>query len=146
MLTKTKRTLPTLFESFMGDLDTIFPDFIASSHMNKGIPAVNLKEDEKSFEIELAAPGMNKKDFNIEVEEDLLTISSDKKEEKEESAENGSYTRREFSFSSFKRSFKLPDAANADKIGAKYEDGILTVNIPKKKEAKKESRRLINVS
>jgi HSP20 family protein len=144
MLTKyTKRTVPTLFESLFNDSDFLFPEFIGKSHMNKGFPSVNLKESDNSFEIEIAAPGLNKKDFNIEVDDGVLTISSESKEEKSE--ENINYSRKEFSFSSFSRSFNLPESVDADKIGAKYENGILMVDIPKKEEAK-EKRRLIEIS
>ena len=96
----------------------------------QSVPAVNVKETEKSFEIELAAPGLTKKDFEISVDNGMLTISSEKKEEKEEKEKN--YTRKEFSYSSFSRSFTLPENVNEEDVKAYYEDGILKLHIAKK--------------
>jgi HSP20 family protein len=105
------------------------------------IPAVNIKEDDKSFEVEVAAPGMDKKDFKIEIDNNMLIISSEKKEEKNEEDKNGKYTRREFSYQSFQRSFTLPmDIIDDKKIEAKYKDGILKITIPKKEDTSKPSR------
>lgn len=95
----------------------------------QSVPAVNVKETEKSFEIELAAPGLTKKDFEISVDNGMLTISSEKKEEKEEKEKN--YTRKEFSYSSFSRSFTLPENVNEEDVKAYYEDGILKLHIAK---------------
>ena len=94
------------------------------------IPAVNVKEKTKAFEIELAAPGLKKKDFNITIENGILTITAERKEEKEEKDEN--FTRREFSYQNFTRSFTLPENVNPDSIDAHYEDGILMLTIAKK--------------
>lgn len=105
------------------------------SDTNTTLPSVNVKETDEFFEVEVAAPGMEKNDFKIELNNDLLTISSEKKVEKEDK-EGEQYTRREFSYQSFSRSFTLPNTTDTEKIGAKYEDGILKVNIPKKEEAK----------
>lgn len=96
----------------------------------QSVPAVNVKETEKTFEIELAAPGLTKKDFEISVDNGMLTISSETKEEKEEKEKN--YTRREFSYSSFSRSFTLPENVNEEDVKAYYEDGILKLHIAKK--------------
>lgn len=96
----------------------------------QSVPAVNVKETEKSFEIELAAPGLTKKDFEISVDNGMLTISSEKKEEKEEKEKN--YTRKEFSYSSFSRSFTLPENVNEEDVKAYYEDGILKLHVAKK--------------
>jgi HSP20 family protein len=93
-------------------------------------PDANIVEGEKDFKIELAAPGLERKDFKIELDGGLLTISSEKKEEKEESQKN--FLRKEFSYSSFSRNFTLPENSVSDKIEAKYESGILNVIIPKK--------------
>lgn len=94
------------------------------------IPAVNVKENKKDFKIELAAPGMKKNDFNVDVNNGVLTISSEKEENSEVDEEN--YTRKEFSFSSFKRAFTLPENINNENIEAKYEDGVLEVTLKKK--------------
>ncbi|TLX70765.1 Hsp20/alpha crystallin family protein [Labilibacter sediminis] len=97
-------------------------------------PAVNVKEDEDKFDIEVAAPGMQKKDFKIELNHNLLTISSEKMNEKEDNTEK--ITRREFCYTSFSRSFTLPNSVKDDGIKASYVDGILDISIPKKEEAK----------
>ena len=104
--------------------------------------SVNIKESSDEFEVELAAPGFVKTDFNIELNHDMLTISSEKKVENE-TKEGQQFARREFSYQSFSRSFTLPNTVDNDKIKAKYENGILRVSIPKKEEAKpKPSNRL----
>ncbi len=132
-----------LFPSLM---DEIFKDWAGGSQMvNKMVPPVNIKETEKAFSVALMAPGFKKEDFNIEVDNDLLTISSEIKNEKTEQ-EEGKYTRREFSYSSFKRSFTLPETVNTDDINASYEDGILTIALPKKEEALPKAKRLIDIS
>ena len=107
-------------------------------------PAVNIKETDNSFDLELAAPGLDKKDFNIEVNEDVLTISFERKEKKEVNEET--YRRREFGFQSFKRSFSLPETLDGDKIQAKYENGVLNLVIPKRPEAKPQPVRTIKIS
>ncbi|MFZ6010819.1 MAG: Hsp20/alpha crystallin family protein [Bacteroidota bacterium] len=94
------------------------------------MPAVNVKETEKNYEIEVAAPGRSKKDFNISSENGVLTISSEQREEKEQKEKE--YTRKEFSYSSFSRSFSLPENANEEDINANYADGILKLQVAKK--------------
>lgn len=116
------------------------------SNTNTTLPAVNIKEDEESFMVEVAAPGMDKKDFKIELDNNLLTISSEKQEEKSENGKEGKYTRREFSYQSFSRSFNLPDTVAADKIQARYAEGVLKLEIPKKEEAKPKPARTIKIS
>jgi HSP20 family protein len=93
------------------------------------IPAVNVKELEKEFEIEMAAPGLNKKDFNIQIDKGIMTIFTEKKEEKE--VKEDEYTRKEFNYTSFTRSFNLPENINPEKVEAKYENGILRIMIGK---------------
>jgi HSP20 family protein len=96
----------------------------------KGIPSVNVTETSNEFKIEVAAPGLEKKDFKIEIENGMLTISSEKEEEKKE--EGKDWIRKEFSYNQFSRSFQLPENIVADKIDAKYENGLLKVALPKK--------------
>jgi HSP20 family protein len=108
--------------------------FFNQNSDNQNITAVNIKEEDKSFLLELAAPGLKKEDFKINVEKNLLTISSEVKTENEEKTEN--YSRKEFGFTSFSRSFKISDNILVDEISANYEDGILKVNLPKNVEAK----------
>lgn len=98
--------------------------------MLTNFPSVNITENDKDFKIELAAPGLEKKDFKIETDNDTLTISSEKKEEKKEEKEN--YRRQEFSYESFSRSFQLPENSLPEKIEAKYENGLLQLTLPKK--------------
>lgn len=112
---------------------------------NTTIPSVNIKENENEFEVEMAAPGMTKDDFRIELNNSVLTISSEK-QSNNQSKEGENITRREFSYQSFSRSFTLPTIVETDKITAKYENGLLRVNIPKKEEAKPRPTKQIVVS
>src|SRR5690606_19653283 len=115
-----------------------------TSH-NSTMPSVNIREDEDGFEVEMAAPGMKKDDFKVELDGNTLTISSNKHQNHEENKQG--YTRREFSYQSFQRHFLLPkDVMDDDKIVARYEDGVLRLSIPKKEEAKKKAPRLIEIS
>jgi HSP20 family protein len=107
------------------------------------VPAVNIKELNSQFEIELAAPGMKKDDFEIEVEDGVLSISST--QEEEQVNEKGKFTRREFSYSSFRRSFSLPDSVDPTNIDATYKEGVLLVLLPKHKEAQPQPRKLIKI-
>ena len=110
------------------------------------IPAVNIQETEESFSVEVAAPGKTKEDFNIELENDVLTISSEDKKENEITEKNGRYTRKEFSYSTFKRAFSLPDSVDSEKISAQYNNGVLEILLPKKEEAKVHAKRMIEIS
>lgn len=114
--------------------------------MSATVPAINIKETETRFELELAAPGLKKDQFHIEVEQNLLTIASERKEENEEKNSEGTYSRREFSYSSFKRSFTLPETVDSERIEAQYENGVLHVAIPKKEEALPKPKRLIEIA
>ncbi|WP_298369375.1 Hsp20/alpha crystallin family protein [uncultured Lutibacter sp.] len=107
-------------------------------------PALNIKETKDHFEIELAAPGYNKKDFEVTIDDGCLNISAKKEETKEEKDEN--YTRKEFSASSFERSLQLPDSIADEKIKAKYDNGILKFSLAKKEEAKKQKPKVIEIS
>lgn len=108
------------------------------------IPSMNIRDEKDHYELELAAPGMSKEDFNVDLDGNLLTISAEKEEKIKE--KEGKYSRREYNYSSFSRSFTLPDSADAAHIDAKYTDGILRLNIPKKAEvAKKETAQHIAV-
>ncbi len=138
----TNTLLPDLFDNFF-NRDIFGWD---SNFVNEGqsLPAVNIKENKDNFLVEMAAPGMKKGDFKIEVDGSGLTISSEKKEEKNE--KDGKYNRKEFSYQSFYRTFHLPkDVVNSDKISAKYEDGILKLEIQKREEAKQKPSHLIDV-
>lgn len=131
-----------LFPSLLNDVLT--PDWFGGmDHSNFAFPAVNIREEETGFTLELAIPGRKKEDFSIEIDHDVLTISMEVKD-KEETKENG-YTRREFRYGSFKRAFTLPETVNADAIEANYEAGILRFNLPKKEEALPKPKRLIEI-
>lgn len=97
-------------------------------------PSVNITDNKDEYRVELAAPGLKKSDFDIDLEGNMITISSQKEESKSE--KESKYTRKEYSYSSFSRSFTLPDHVKQDKIEARYEDGVLKVILPKKEEAK----------
>lgn len=105
------------------------------STTNTSVPAVNISENTEGYSVEMAAPGLEKDDFKIELNRGVLTISSEKKAENT-AKENDMVTRHEFSYQSFTRSFSLPETADADKVSATYNKGILYVTIPKKEEAK----------
>lgn len=96
------------------------------------IPSFNVKEEENGFEIQVAAPGIKKQDFKINLDRNVLSISSENKSENEEVDKDGKFTRREFNYSSFSRSFTLPEQVETDRIEETYEDGILKVSVPKK--------------
>ncbi len=116
------------------------------SSMDSTLPSVNVKQNDNEFEIELAAPGMKKKDFKIELDKNLLTISAEQKEEHEEKNGNGKYTRREFNYQVFSRSFTLPgDVVQSDKIEAEYKEGILHIVVPKNERAKPQPAKSITV-
>ena len=133
-LVKFSNQFPSLFDRFFeNDLfDWSNRNF---SNTNTTIPAVNIKESTDGFEVDVAAPGLTKNDFKIELNLDQLTISSEKQVENE-TKDGQQFTRREFSYQSFCRSFTLPNTVDSDKIEAKYENGMLKVAIPKKEEAK----------
>ncbi|NHN24729.1 Hsp20/alpha crystallin family protein [Flavobacterium jejuense] len=133
------------FPSVMEEL--FKPDFMGGvqGFSNSTVPAVNIKETETEFKIELASPGLKREDFKIEVDENVLSISSERKNELEEQSENGKYTRKEFSFSSFKRSFTLPETVNEDDIKASYENGVLYLSLPKREEALPKPKRFIEI-
>lgn len=121
------------------------PDWFGGTEKwNASVPAVNIKDNTENFELELAVPGMKKDDFTVEVDNDVLTISSEVQTENEENKDN--YTRKEFSFTSFKRAFTLPDTVDGAKIDAKYEDGILRLILPKKQEALPKPKRMIEIA
>ena len=109
----------------------------------RSLPAVNIKENDKNYEVEVAVPGFDKKDFTITVENGLLTVSAEKREEKEKKDDN--YTRREFGYTSFSRSFTLPQNIREEDVNAKYADGILRLTIPKKEEAGGKTKKAITV-
>jgi len=123
---------------FNDDFFTVLPNRTSS------VPAVNIREDEKYYALDLAVPGMDKKDLNIDINEDVLTISSESKNETEESKDG--FKRKEFSYRAFTRSFYIPENVNREMIEANYKDGILSVNLPKQEEEKSKVTKKIEIS
>ena len=135
--------IPSLFNEFFNGELMENQDFDTMSSEST-LPSVNIMDTENSFEIEVAAPGMAKKDFKVELNNNILTISSENENSKED--ENQNYTRKEFSYKSFLRSFRLPEnKVDGNKINAKYKNGILFVSLPKKEEAKLKPVRMIEI-
>lgn len=138
---RNTRFLPGFTDDFFGK--DFLGDFFDSS-VNKTIPEVNVLENKDDFKIEVAAPGLEKEDFKINLNNNVLTISSEK--EARNFDEKEKYIRREFSYSSFQRSFSLPESVQQEKIKANHKDGILTIMIPKRDEAKEKPKREIKIS
>ncbi|HRG18587.1 MAG TPA: Hsp20/alpha crystallin family protein [Flavobacterium lutivivi] len=131
---------PSIIDEFLK------PDFFGGiQNFGANVPAVNIRESETEFAVELAAPGKRKEDFIIDLDDNVLTISSETKTDNEQKDEKGKYTRREFSYSSFKRSFSLPETVNEEEIKASYENGVLHVTMPKKEEALPKPKRMIEI-
>lgn len=144
LVLRNSNQVPSLFDRFFdGDLfDWSNRNF---SNTNTTIPSVNIKENSDAFTVEVAAPGFEKGDFKIELNLNTLSISSEKKLENE-TREGEVFTKREFSYQSFNRSFTLPQIADGDRIEANYQNGILTVLIPKREEAKPKPARMIEIN
>lgn len=143
-------TLPSLLDDFVGkdmeDLQTWSWPLMTRSRVGSVVPSVNIREDNDNFYLEVAAPGMKKKDFSITLDNGRLTISTEHKEEHEEKGKGDRYMKREFSYHSFSRSFWLPDTCEQERIEARYTDGVLHVTVPKKEEAKPKAPRQIKIS
>jgi|LakMenE18May11ns_1017448.scaffolds.fasta_scaffold9835865_2 HSP20 family protein len=125
-----------VFESFLNA-----DPFLSKSNLSRN-PAVNIAEDDNEFHIELAAPGLIKEDFKINLEKNLLSVSAERSEEEDETVRLKKYNRLEYNYSSFMRTFTLPDSADHAKIRAEYKDGILFITINKREEAKILSREI----
>ncbi|MCF8335771.1 MAG: Hsp20/alpha crystallin family protein [Bacteroidales bacterium] len=137
---RNKRFLPSFEDDVFGkDFLKDFFDF----ENNPSVPDVNVKESKDQYTIEVAAPGMDKKDFNVDIQNNMLVISSEKESKDQEEEEN--YLRREFSYTSFQRSFSIPETVDADNIKAKYDNGVLYVELPKKKEAVEKASKQIKI-
>ncbi len=131
-------------------LPSIFNDFFDNEwleRVNTTAPAINVIESENDFKVEVAAPGMTRDDFNVRIDEDEnLVISMEKKSENKEEKKDGRYLRREFSYAKFQQTMVLPDNVDKEKITAKVEDGVLSIDLPKLSEAEtKKAQKLIEV-
>lgn len=150
-LMKRNRNLLPSFSRFWDD-DDLFShssNWPVSNFSDTGttVPAINIKETDNSYEVEMAAPGMKKEDFRVELDNNILTISSEKSDERNEGGEMEKYSRREFSYQSFQRSFSLPkEVVDEDKIQARYRDGVLHLTIPKTEKAKQKPPRKIQIA
>jgi len=142
-LTRREETLPSVFHDFFKPWDKWFDTNGGSLARMLTVPAVNITEKQDHYEISLGVPGMKKNDFNIDVEGNMLTISAETEEEREKKDER--HTRREFSYTSFSRSFTLPEGVVRDKIDASYENGMLKLVVPKTEEARKPASKHITV-
>ena len=137
LIRKQAPFFPSLIDDFINQ------DWNLKTPSSITLPAVNIKDLEAQFEIELAVPGMKKSDFEIEVEDGLLSISSSLEEE--QVTEKGKFTRREFSYNSFKRTFTIPDSVDPSNIEAQYSEGVLQLRLPKRKEALPQPKKLIKI-
>jgi HSP20 family protein len=141
-LSKTTERMPSLFDDFFKPWNEWFDSGgLWGRIMN--VPAVNITEQMDGYRVALAAPGLKKEDFKIDVDGNMLTISSEKEVKKEE--KDDKFTRKEYNFSSFSRTFTLPEEINKEKIEAKYEDGVLNILLPRREEAKKPTAKHIAV-
>jgi HSP20 family protein len=141
-ITKTGTRMPTLFEDFFKPWNEWFDNGGLWGRV-LNIPAVNITEQKDEYLVSLAVPGMKKEDFKIDVNGNMLTISAEKQESKEE--KDKKFTRKEFNYSSFSRTFTLPEEILKEKIEAKYEDGVLNIALPRKEEVKKPAAKHIAV-
>lgn len=137
---RRRNALPSFVDEFFGD--DLFNKFF-NENENVTVPSVNIKEGKEDYSIEIAAPGLDKKDFKVDLNNNILEISSEKEIKNEEN--NEKVMRREFRYASFKRSFTLPESVDSEKIKANYNNGILRIEIPKKKEAKVKPTRQIAI-
>jgi len=141
MLARINRSyVPAYWDDFFNDK---FFNQLKSTGSGESRPAVNISEDDKVYTIELAVPGVAKDKFNLEIENDVLTLSSEQEKNKDEQKPN--YLRREFSYQSFKRSFELPETIDQEQINATIDAGILTLSLPKKEEEVQKAPRQIEV-
>lgn len=141
-LAKLNERMPSVFDDFFKPWNEWFDNGgILRGAIN--VPAVNITEQKDNYLVSLAAPGLKKDDFKIDVDGNMLTISSEKEETKEE--KDKKFTRKEYNYSSFSRSFTLPEEINKEMIEAKYEEGVLKITLPRKEEAKMSSAKQISV-
>ena len=129
-----------LMPGFTDVFDSIFNDTFFSDRMMSRVPAANISESKDHYHVELAAPGLQKEDFKLSLDRDVLSISVEQNLENDSKERN--FNKREFSYTSFVRSFTLPESADANGIEAKYENGVLCINILKREEAKQHSRQI----
>ena len=135
-----KSYVPAYWDDFFND--NFFNSFNGGKN-HCASPAVNIEERDKEYRIDVAAPGLSKKDIKIDLDNDILTISADRKQEKNEKSQR--YMRREFGYNTFKRSFELPDTIDQDHIKASHDSGVLTIQLPKKEEVVQKASKQIEI-
>jgi len=140
-MTRKTESTPSLFDDFFKPWNEWFDGGLLNRTTK--IPAVNITEHKEEYLVTVAAPGLKKEDFKLDIENNMLTISCEKEDRTEE--KESRFTRREYSYSSFRRCFTLPDEIQKEKIEAKYEDGLLKIHLPRKEEVKKPSAKHIDV-
>lgn len=138
---RSNRNTPSLFDEFFGK--DVWNDFFEKSGWNSS-PSVNVYEKKDHYEIELAAPGLEKKDIHIDLKDNLLTISSEKQEEKKEEKDS-KVVFCEFNYASFRRSFQLPEGVDVNKIDASHKNGVLTIKLPKREEYRSHEPKMIDI-
>lgn len=141
---QNRKSFPTFADRFFGEDPFALAESLLRSDRN-WMPAVNISQNDAAFEVALVAPGRKREDFKIELHEQRLTISSEREAAKEENDAAVKYTRKEFSFERFERSFTLPENVDEANIKASYEAGVLTISIPKKEDVKSKQARLIDI-
>jgi HSP20 family protein len=136
----TEKNNNALVPGFNDILENFFNDSFVADRLVSRVPAVNISETPEAYHIELAAPGLKKQDFKLSTERNLLTVSVEQRNENTETQKR--YNKREFSYTSFVRSFTLPETADDSRIEAVYNDGVLQIDVAKKEEAKMVSRQI----
>jgi HSP20 family protein len=139
---RKRSAFPSIVDEFFGS--DLFPKFFFESEKMSNVPAVNIVEGTADYRIEVAAPGLEKKDFKIDLDNNVLTVSSKKEQEAEEKDDR--FMRKEFNYTSFSRSFALPESVDPEKITANHKDGVLSIVVPKKEEAKIKPVKQIKIS
>ena len=133
-LSRQSSLIPTIFDDFINPWNNLFSNSLRAFPNAPSVPAVNISTSNGDYNLTMAAPGLKKEDFKIDFEDSLLTISCEKEDEKEHTEER--YTRKEYNYASFTRTFTLPTEVNVDKIEAHYLDGVLKIKMPIKEEFK----------
>lgn len=143
LMRKMNSMFPSIWDEFSEDL------FDTSDLTLRGgsiLPSCNVKETKNSFEVQVAAPGMRKEDFKVEIKDNVLQISSERKQEREDRDVEGNYMRKEFGYTAFNRTFTLPQSVKSEKISADYKDGVLNIHIPKKEEVIEKPAKQIQIA
>jgi HSP20 family protein len=130
----------SLMHGFSDVFDSILNDTFFTDRMVARVPAANISETSNHYHVELAVPGLKKEDFKLKVDGNVLSISAEQSHQ--DTQQDRNFNKREFSYTSFVRSFTLPDSADENGIGAKYQDGVLCIDIPKREDAKIQSRQI----